>query len=178
MFYYHIDDPIIEDEEASVKSDNDDPAREKTEEKIKDRLRMSGLVNSDPHVYRLIDNDFETKSSVIPVALKKDGDFASTSCVASAEEFEIISDYVNQQIKKCAQEMLGGNIKAEPRTVSGSYGLPCIYCDYSDVCGYRGDGVLIDKGSITEKIDEDDPAILNGRDPVIEAMRLRIEDEG
>lgn len=133
IFYYHVDDPYI-----SVPDDQ--ISDEEVEEKIEKELKMTGLVNSDEKVYRLIDSDFTGRSGVIPVYVKNDGEFGRGSSVADEEEFRILSDYVNLKIKEEGREILDGNIKAEPHMKSGSDKSPCSYCDYYGVCGYRGRG--------------------------------------
>ncbi len=173
IFYYHIDDPIIKDEEVGR-----DGSDEEIDEKIREQLRMSGLVNSDEAVYRLMDNDFGSRSSVIPVSLKKDGEFSTYSSVASAGDFEVISDYVNQKIGEFEHGIVNGNIKTNPCTIR-AYGvdLPCAYCDYSDVCGYRGEGVVVNRRTIMEGLDEDEQVTVNGRDSVINAMKKCLNDK-
>ena len=60
IFYYHIDDPVVDGEEADTKEDADRPALKK--------LRMDGLVNSEPEVISLMDREIEKASDMIPVA--------------------------------------------------------------------------------------------------------------
>nr|MCR5001767.1 PD-(D/E)XK nuclease family protein [Lachnospiraceae bacterium] len=157
IFYYHIDDPVIEDNNAGS-GDEDTAAINK---KIMDSFRMTGLVNSDETVYRLMDNDFVSKSGVIPVALKKDGGFAVGSSVASEEEFGVIRTYTNCKIKDLGKEILDGNIKAEPHRMRSPGTVPCEYCEYRDACTYKGDGT-----DVTPKDDD-----------IIELMRKRTENE-
>ncbi len=133
MFYYHIDDPYI-----SVTDDR--ISDEEVEDRIAKELKMSGLVNSDEKVYRLIDSDFTGRSGVIPVYVKNDGEFGKGSSVADEEEFRIISDYVGRKIKEEGREILDGNIKAEPHMKSEGDTSPCAYCDYYGICGFNGRG--------------------------------------
>lgn len=173
VFYYHIDDPVIKEESREL---ND----EEINERIMDEFKMSGLVNSDESVYRLMDNEFGSKSNVIPVSIKKGGEFGSGSSVASEEEFGIISDYVKQKIKDTGKEILDGNIKAEPRKSSKTMGLPCDYCDYGEICDYRGEGMRIGPEDIENELKK---AGLELSEPcdikteIIELMRKRTENE-
>ena len=138
IFYYHIDDPMIN-------ADGSDPMTdEEINEKILGELKMSGLVNSDEEVYRLMDKDFDTRSSVIPVSVRKDGEFGQGSSVASTEEFKALSDYVNQKISEMGTEILNGDIKIEPHKRSEKDDPQCRYCDYAGICGYRGEGTVPD----------------------------------
>nr|MCR5405341.1 PD-(D/E)XK nuclease family protein [Lachnospiraceae bacterium] len=153
IFYYHIDDPMIN-------ADGSDPMTdEEINEKILGELKMSGLVNSDEEVYRLMDKDFDTRSSVIPVSVKKDGEFGQGSSVASTGEFKALSDYVNRKISEMGTKILNGDIKIEPHKRSEREDPQCKYCDYAGICGYRGEGIVpegIDSDSNDPKDDDTD----------------------
>ncbi len=131
MLYYHIADPLINDECGKDLSD------EKIEEKIRHDLKMDGLVNEEESIYRLMDKDINGGSDVIPVSVKKDGGFKKGSSVISTEEFGIISDFVNRKICEMGRRILDGDIKTEPHKRSEKAPGPCIYCDYSDICAFR-----------------------------------------
>ena len=136
IFYYHIEDPIITDEEAHPVGEDDEAIREK----ILGELIMSGIVNADEKVFRLMDKDFVTKSKVIPIAIKRDGGLVSRSMAVDEEGFGIISSYVNHKITSMGNEILEGNIKAEPLKRGEEAEVWCSYCEYKDACSYRGRG--------------------------------------
>ena len=60
IFYYHIDDPVVDGEEAATKEDVD--------RLVLKKLRMDGLVNSELEVISLMDREIEKASDIIPVA--------------------------------------------------------------------------------------------------------------
>ena len=64
LLYYHIDDPTIE---TPVELTD-----EQINEQILAKLRMNGVVNSDPEVVERLDRYMQDKSVVIPVEKKKD----------------------------------------------------------------------------------------------------------
>lgn len=132
ILYYHIDDPLVDADGEGELTD------EEIGLKVLEQLKMKGLVNSDEKVYRLMDNDFADRSTVIPVSVKKDGDFGAGSSVASTEEFRIISDYVNQKIADMGRSIMNGNIKIEPNVCHEGDTSPCTYCEYLSICGYKG----------------------------------------
>lgn len=136
MFYYHIDDPLYDADACRTL-----PA-DMIDKKLQGQFKMKGLVNSDEHIFRLIDNDFSSRSQIIPVMVKKDGDFGPGSSVASTKEFEELSDRVNETMIRMGREILHGNIKIEPHIYRDSETNPCEYCAYADICGYRGEGVI------------------------------------
>lgn len=126
LFYYHIDDPVVEVtgevEEAEIQA------------AILKELKPDGLVNQEEAVYRAMDDVFEQKSDVIPVELKKSGELSARSSVASAEEFEILSEYVNNTIVKAGNDIYKGNVQISP-FVEGQVSS-CDYCPYKAVCGF------------------------------------------
>ena len=127
LFYYHIDDPVIE-----VMGDI---SEEEVQQAILKELKPDGLVNREDAIYRAMDDEFETKSDVIPITIKKSGDLSeSQSKVASTEEFDVLSRYVNQQIEEAGKEIYNGNVQINPY-VDGQTGS-CTYCPYKSICGF------------------------------------------
>lgn len=129
ILYYRADDPLVEIEDEATK--------EEVEKKISEALKMNGLVNSDEKVYRLIDNDFNSKSDVIPIEVNKDGSLSKRANAVSTDNFEIISEFVNKKMVSMGQEILSGVIKAEPHSKDGVDDKHCSYCNFSKVCKYR-----------------------------------------
>ena len=167
ILYYHIDDPVIDADGAVPMSD------EEINTKILGELKMKGLVNSDEEVYRLMDNDFDTRSSVIPVSVKKDGGFGTGSSVESTDEFRILSDYVNLKIAEMGHEILDGNISIDPHKMSEKLDPQCKYCDYSGICGYRGEGTVYDIAQQDSVEDGDDTDVTTD---IIKAMQFRLKE--
>lgn len=127
LFYYHIDDPVVEIvgevNEAEIQA------------AILKELKPDGLVNEEEAIYRAMDDVFEQKSDVIPVELKKNGELSARSSVASAEEFEILSEYVNHRIVETGNQIYEGNVQVSP-FVEGQTSS-CDYCPYKAVCGFE-----------------------------------------
>lgn len=128
LLYYHIDDPTIE---TPVELTD-----EQINEQILAKLRMNGVVNSDPGVVERLDRYMQDKSVVIPVEKKKDGSFSARSGVLSREEMQMISSYVDAKIRSIGREILDGKIAANPYE-KGNEGA-CTYCAYKKVCGFDG----------------------------------------
>lgn len=128
LLYYHIDDPIIE---TPVELTD-----EQINEQILAKLRMNGVVNSDPGVVERLDRYMQDKSVVIPVEKKKDGSFSARSGVLSREEMQLISSYVDAKIRSIGREILDGKIAANPYEKGNEEA--CTYCAYKKVCGFDG----------------------------------------
>lgn len=128
LLYYHIDDPTIE---TPVELTD-----EQINEQILAKLRMNGVVNSDPEVVERLDRYMQDKSVVIPVEKKKDGSFSARSGVLSREEMQLISSYVDAKIRRIGREILDGKIAANPYEKGNEEA--CTYCAYKKVCGFDG----------------------------------------
>lgn len=128
LLYYHIDDPTIE---TPVELTD-----EQINEQVLAKLRMNGVVNSDPGVVERLDRYMQDKSVVIPVEKKKDGSFSARSGVLSREEMQLISSYVDAKIRSIGREILDGKIAANPYEKGNEEA--CTYCAYKKVCGFDG----------------------------------------
>lgn len=126
LLYYHIDDPTIETPVELT--------QEQINEEILAKLRMNGVVNSDPAVVERLDRFLQDKSKVIPVEKKKDGSFSARSGILSREEMQLVSSYVDTKIRKIGREILDGKIAANPYEKGNEEA--CTYCAYKKVCGF------------------------------------------
>ena len=131
IFYYHLDDPMVETEEALSE-------QEILTEVLK-QLRLNGLVSLEPEAYTHMDRELPEKrtSDVIPISLNQD---LSVSRRAPrrrpTENFEKLSAYVQEQIRQAADAILAGEIDVNPYRLGDQTG--CDYCEYRSVCGFDG----------------------------------------
>lgn len=130
IFYYHIDDPIVE------KSDHQ-------EEDILKKLKLSGLANQDTDIIGYLDSNLigsegklapNAKSRVIPVDIGKDGKVSARSNVAKTTQMLNLAKNVSDKLTKDSQEILHGNTKIEPYLMKSQSG--CDYCPYHAICGF------------------------------------------
>lgn len=124
ILYYHIDDPIIEV--------TGEVTEQEMNQRILEELKPDGLINEEEAAYRAMDAVFETKSDVIPVTLKKNGELSSVSHTISTEEFEVIGEYAKNQIQSAAQDIFDGKISINPYQEAATNS--CAYCSYASVC--------------------------------------------
>lgn len=127
MFYFKIDDPMVE-------ADTYNP--EDIEAQIRQALRMDGLTVKDVSVIKAMDESLEpgSKSEVVPVELKKDGDISSRSSAVEAEDFRLLIEHVRALMSQIGQEIVGGKVKIEPCRYSGM--TSCDYCPYKGICQF------------------------------------------
>ena len=128
MLYYHVSDPLI-------RAEDDQMSEEMLNQKIRESLRMNGVVNEKDDIIARLDEAFDGKSEVIPVERKKDGSLGSRSDTLSEEELGTISSYVNKKIKNLGQKILQGEIEKNPYAYGNGTG--CDYCAYRSVCGFQ-----------------------------------------
>ncbi|MBR4026848.1 MAG: exodeoxyribonuclease V subunit gamma [Lachnospiraceae bacterium] len=127
LFYYHIDDPVIEV--------TGELSEEEVQEAILKELKPDGLVNREEAVYRAMDDEFETKSDVIPVTIKKSGELSEAqSQIASAEQFQLIAKYVNKKVAEKGKEIYNGTVSVNPY-IEGE-NTSCEYCPYKSICEF------------------------------------------
>ncbi len=126
IFYYHVDDPLVE--AAEGESDL------QISEKIRKELKLRGVVNSDQRVLTLLDRDFteKGKSDIIPAAMKVNGELSDLSSAADEEELRSMMRYTEGEVRKLRGEILSGNISALPYELKGK--SACTYCPYRGIC--------------------------------------------
>ena len=156
IFYYHVNDPMIEGSGTE--------SEEEIRQAVLEKLKLNGLVNDDPEVIRAMDADAAGSSSVIPVGFKTDGSLKATSKTAATEQFRLMSDYVGKLITKEGRRMMDGDVSVQPYESAGRSG--CDYCPYHMVCGF--DPRI--PGFSYRKLEQ-----LPDADAVMERMREKVE---
>lgn len=128
IFYYHVKDPLLD---GDVKI-----SEEELKKKILASLKPDGLVRSDQKILHDMDETLGAgdKSMILPVAYNKDGSLAKTSHVASQEQFQILSQYVNEKIHETGRRILDGEVGVSPYLLRNR--SACDYCSYKGVCGF------------------------------------------
>ena len=137
MYYYRIDDPILDYAKSSEK---DRMAR----------LKLDGLTVDEDEIIALHDKTLvdengrrvPEKSDVINYNYTKDGKLykGCEKSVIPKEEFDRVAKTASDKAKSLAEEILAGRVEVDPYENKGSN--PCSYCAYAGVCGFdrrRGD---------------------------------------
>ena len=130
MFYYHIEDPLLE---ASLKDVAADSISEDMLKAIEKKYQMDGLFINESAVVRGIDNTIAEggKSTVITVE-NKDKEYVSSKSMTS-EEFEEFRTSFKEALRTLCKNLLGGSIAVEPRRLDKNT-TACTYCPYSSIC--------------------------------------------
>lgn len=118
MYFPMIDSKVL------ISDDNID----KLEEKLREQMKMSGIITDDLEILKKFENDIQDKSKFLDVKLK-DSEVKGSS-VVSKEDMNLIMKHTIDIIKESAKSILDGVI--EPKPVKNA----CTYCDYKNICGF------------------------------------------
>lgn len=123
VFYYRINDPLV-----------DKQPEEQVEEAVLKELKPDGIIHLKDEVLNHLDHCMSGESAVIPVKYNKDGSLSKTSKAVSSEAFETMMNYAVQKIEKTREQILDGEVDANPYRRGQESG--CDYCGYRHVCGF------------------------------------------
>lgn len=131
IFYYRIDDPMIE-KLVGI------PSKQEVDEDILKELKVNGLVNEDKEILKKLDRVFEeeksVKSKVIPVELTSKGEFSAYSSVAKEEQFHAMRKFVKSKMMDFGKEIVEGNTEIAPYKLDKK--TACDYCKFDGICGF------------------------------------------
>ena len=127
MFYFALDDPLIQTEGEIL-------TQAEIEKKILKKMKMEGMILADTDVVRLMDKDIAGVSSLLRVHLKKDGHFALRSTVVTEEQFALIQAYLYRQLTDAGSAILNGTAAIAPYR-QGQF-RSCNYCLFRQGCHF------------------------------------------
>ncbi len=125
LFFFHIDDPLVESEER---------IKEKVEALAARELGFKGLVLNDIKVIRMMDSDAENSSTYLPVTIKKDLTLANRSSALDYSSFMLLLRHVDKILATIGEELSSGNIDIEPIKIGGR--TACQNCLYQAICQF------------------------------------------
>lgn len=127
VLYFHVHNPLL------ALSNGMNPSE--VNGKLLKRYKMRGLITADAATVKLMDDDLDTGySELLPVALKRDGSFYSSSSVVSNEQWDVLRRSVRSKVGKIGSAILAGEVSIEPYRAGTK--TPCQYCDYKAVCQF------------------------------------------
>ncbi|MEG2972149.1 MAG: helicase-exonuclease AddAB subunit AddB [Clostridium sp.] len=126
MFYFKLDEPILTCESRV----SEDEARDM----MMKEFRMEGILLKDMNLALAMDHGLTSKSNIIPVAVKKDGEFTATTNAVTIDEFKTLRTYVKNLISGLCTKMLSGDISVMP--YKDGEETPCQWCEYSSICQF------------------------------------------
>ena len=127
IFYYQIEDPLIEG--------TPEEGEEARARKIHEQLKVQGLIREEDAVLELLDNSLEEDSQVVPLKRKKNGELAAVSQTAGEKEFDLIGRFATHKVEELAKRIQKGEISVTPE--SDGIRSACDYCAYGNICGFE-----------------------------------------
>ena len=100
-------------------------------------LRRSGLVLGEPEVLRAMEHSALESPRFLPLTLGRDGSI--TKGIAAAGQLGKLGRYVDEILKRAAEDLAGGNIDADPRGRSET-DCACTYCEFASACHFGQGG--------------------------------------
>lgn len=118
------------------------PGEAAVEERMEDAYKLEGIVLDDMDMIDSMDTEIGGASKVLPIKyVKKNGSYSGSSggYLFSREEFEELSQQVDQQVERICREIRDGNIDIRPKKetkkdMEGNYKTSCKYCSYKSIC--------------------------------------------
>lgn len=131
IFYFKIDNPMVQidsvlDKEMLIKT---------IEKEIRKMFKMDGLVLKDSQLIKHIDKEINNYSDIIPVNIKKNGEIGNKSKVLEEEEFQKLSEYIEEFVKNTCMSITKGNIDIQPKKLNNKK-TSCTYCKYKTICNF------------------------------------------
>ena len=130
MFYFHVEDPFL-------------PREKYSETAVQEAFRPDGLFNGTPSAVTALDVSLRAEngglkpsevSRLIYAETDKEGQLKAASKGIDEQDFDVLTEYVNQKLDWEAERILAGDTKAEPYRYKKE--TPCGYCAYHAVCGF------------------------------------------
>lgn len=125
--YYHVDDPMVEGEEAADE--------EEIERRIRKELKVTGIINQDEEVLKGLDNSGEKRSLVIPVEYKTDGSLSSRSSVMDREHMQLLLDFSRKKAGELGRRIADGEISLNPCQINQMDS--CSWCEFKNICNFE-----------------------------------------
>lgn len=127
ILYFTVKEPLI--------SGDGPMEQEEIEKAVFSRLKMKGFLLADPQVIKMMDGKTEGGfSDILPVGLKKDGSFYSSSSVFDGEQFNNLRSYLEKVYMGVGEEILSGKVGIEPYRYNMM--TACQFCLYKPVCKF------------------------------------------
>ncbi|WP_261807747.1 PD-(D/E)XK nuclease family protein [Paenibacillus sp. N3.4] len=127
VLYFHVHNPMLQQKNAM------DPTE--VEKELRKRFKMKGLITADADVAGLMDDQLVNSaghSQLIPVALKKDGTFYSSSSVVTDDQWDALRKYVRKQVKQIGTDITDGHVDISPYRLGKK--TACMHCSYKSIC--------------------------------------------
>lgn len=136
VFYYHLDDPVVEMTSGDVKEDS-------VKQKLLKSYSPAGIVLSDNGIIEKLQTGYlggsVKTSDIIPVKLNNEKTAAADGeSTLTDVEFDAVLDYVSEKLTQNSNDIIAGKIAVNPvkKGVGINERTSCDYCKYKGICGF------------------------------------------
>lgn len=127
VLYFHVHNAML--------SENTMLPEDVIDEELFKQYKMKGLLRADESVVRMMDESLETgHSQMLPLALKKNGEFYSTSKVVGEETFTDLRNHIHSLIVQAGISITSGDIELNPFEYNKR--SACTFCPFKSVCQF------------------------------------------
>ncbi|MDW7675912.1 MAG: PD-(D/E)XK nuclease family protein, partial [Bacillota bacterium] len=127
LLYFYVHNPLLR-EKPHITS-------EERAAKLFRSYKMQGMVLEDVEIVKLMDTQLEVNySPIIPVAIKKSGEFYDNSSVIKLKQLMGLCSYVRSLMVQAGEAITNGIIEIAPYKLQEK--TACTYCSFSAVCQF------------------------------------------
>ena len=126
------------------------------------QYKLSGVALAEKDIVMAMDSKLGSKSEVLPVSLKKNGEFSEKSNVATRQQFDLLFQHVENGIAEAIVGYTSGKVAPYPAKKNQDQ-TACKYCAFSATCGFdhvAGDAYrelpILKKNLVLEKLEHVD----------------------
>ena len=123
MFYFHLDDPVVEGRDL-----------EETKQNLLKDMKMSGVVNEDFDLVHQMEHAGAEGYLTLPVRGTKSG-FDKRSSVLNTNQMLSLGKIVERKMTDLGNSLMQGEVCIHPYEYQGT--MPCDYCDFRNICAYE-----------------------------------------
>lgn len=134
--YFHVHNPYLQENQEILTSDSLDEIVSASQTA---KFRMNGYLPENHEVARMSDLDLDngtTKSDVVPITLKKDGNFSTSGTrTLVKEDFDLLRQHTKDKITATVSQMIDGEVSINPASHKGK--TACDWCKFKSVCKFE-----------------------------------------
>ena len=131
--YFHVHNPMLKFNEGIAELSS-----ELLEQQLFKEYKLRGFILANQEIVQLMDaglaDGSSKRSDIIPVGLKKDGNFDAYSTVVSDSQFGILREHIRTAIRDIGTQIIDGIIEIQPYRLKLK--TACTFCSYKALCQF------------------------------------------
>lgn len=127
VLYFHVHNPLLQKNQMI--------SPEQVEKELFKRYKMKGLVHADRQTIQLMDVTLDKGiSEIIPVGLKTNGEFYSSSAIVTGGQWGTLNKHVRHVISEIGTGITNGVVEIHPYRMGPQ--IACTFCSYKSICQF------------------------------------------